>query len=243
MTGSGPPDQGEGPHTRQTGGTKTAGPPVLHPFGPKFHAFAAAALVCTIILFVVIAARSGVAGAIAAALASLAALAAALASFFQAPKLNVSAFSPNLLRSLVASVLVADLLAGAGWLAWSVYRDNRSVDVLGKVTLQHATGVLPGHESTLLVPITAARNDLVAVFRAADHNSSIGTCAPDTVLTVTTDLGANRSQPVPVTPGHPARISIPPGTTELRLSIAVWNTRHDRNCGVDISVLSAQLQN
>ncbi len=38
-------------------------------------------------------------------------------------------------------------------------------------------------------------------------------------------------------------MDLPAGATKLHVDIAVMNTRSDLNCGVDLSVVSAKIQN
>jgi hypothetical protein len=160
---------------------------------------------------------------------------------FQRPEFP--AIDPKITRGIVATVLIADFVGSVGWIGWSYYQANRTVDVLSTVTLGQNIDVLPDGHATLDLAVTAQRDTVVLVFQIVDHSSTIGSCVPNTSLSVTPDAAGNRGRTVAASSGGPTSVDLPSGTRKLHLDIAVTNTRGDRNCSVDLSVVSAKLQN
>jgi hypothetical protein len=130
-----------------------------------------------------------------------------------------------------------------GWFGWSRYEAGQPVDVLSTVTLGQNIDVLPGGHATLNVAITASKDTILLVFQVVDHSPDIGSCVPNTSLSVTPDTMGNHGGTVPTISGVPTSVDLPAGTAKLHVDIAVTNTRSDQNCGVDLSVVSAKLQN
>ncbi|MGH3865095.1 MAG: hypothetical protein ACRDQ4_02970 [Pseudonocardiaceae bacterium] len=81
------------------------------------------------------------------------------------------------------------------------------------------------------------------MFQVVDHSPDIGSCVPNTSLSVTPDTMGNHGGTVPASSGVPTSVDLPAGATKLHVDIAVMNTRSDLNCGVDLSVVSAKIQN
>jgi hypothetical protein len=138
---------------------------------------------------------------------------------------------------------VLDFVVSGGWVGWSYYQENRTIDVLSTVTLGQNNPVLPEGHATLDLPITAQRDTLVLMLQVVDHSADIGNCLPNTSLLVTPDTAGNRGETVSTSSEVPTAVDLPTGITKLHLDITVINTRGDQNCGVDLSVLSAKLQN
>lgn len=210
-------------------------------FTRAFFCACLVALIWTIVLLGFIAAKTSVAATIAATLASVAAMVAALIGIFQRPKFPT--IDPQVTRGVVAAILVVDFLLSVGWIGWSYYQANRTIDVLSTVTLSKNIDVLPGGHATLDLTVTAQRETLVLIFRIIDHNGAIGSCAPNTSLDVTPDMAGNRLETVSTSSGLEMVVDLSTKATKLSMDIAVKNSREDKNCGVDLSVVSAKLQN
>lgn len=200
------------------------------------------ALIWTIVLLVVIiVAKTSVVSTVAAVLASVAGIATGFIGVFQPPKFP--RIDPKVTRGVVAAVLVTDFVVSGGWAGWSYYRAHRTIDVLSAVTLSQAVDVLPDGHAALDLAVTAQRDTIVLVFRVTDHNGDIGSCVPNTSLSVTPDTAGNRGETVSTSSGASISVDLPAGATKLHLDIAVTNTRGDQNCAVDLRVGSAKLQN
>ncbi len=176
---------------------------------------------------------------------SVAAVATIIIGFFKHPKRPT--IDPKVTRRVATFFLIVDVLVSAGWFSWSRYQASdeasRLADVLSTVTLGQNIDVLPGHHATLDVAIAARKDTILLVFQVVDHNADIGSCVPNTVLSVTPDTPGGRGGTVTTSSGVPTSVDLPAGATKLHVDIAVANTRDDQNCGVDLSVVSAKLQN
>jgi hypothetical protein len=193
------------------------------------------------VLLCLIAVKTSVTSTVAATLVSVVAVVTSLIGVFQPPKFPT--INSKVTRGVVAAILIADFLVSGGWSIWSYYRANRTIDVLSTVTLGQNINVLPGGHATLDAAVTAQRDTISLVFRVVDHNGNIGSCVPNTSLSVTPDTAGNRGGAVSASSGAPTLVDLPAGITKLHVDIAVTNTRGDQNCGVDLSVVSATLQN
>jgi len=151
--------------------------------------------------------------------------------------------SRRLAVPVTAVVLLVDALSSVGWAGWTLYQANRPIDVTADVTLDHNIDVLPGGHATVDVDVSAVRNAIVLVFAASDHNGEIGSCVPNTKLSVTPDTGGNPGATQLVTPGDPLSVPLPSHARHVRLDVVVQNVRDDGNCGVDVAVSSAKLTN
>ncbi|MEO7196568.1 MAG: hypothetical protein ABIZ05_17420 [Pseudonocardiaceae bacterium] len=198
-------------------------------------------LIWTIVLLVIIAVKTSVASTVVATLGGAVAAITAIIGVFQPPKLPT--IGPKATRGIVAFILIVDFVGTVVWGGWSLYVASQPTNVLSVVTLGQNTNVLPGGHATLDVAITAQKNTLELRFQVADHNGEIGSCVPSTLFSVETEMAGNHGGAVPASPGALTLVYVPAGTTKLHLDIAVMNTRDDRNCGVDLSVVSAMLQN
>ncbi|MGH3830533.1 MAG: hypothetical protein ACRDRS_08790 [Pseudonocardiaceae bacterium] len=210
-------------------------------FTTKFLYSCLVALIWTIMLLGFVAVKTSVASTVVATLGGAVAIVTALIGVFQPPKFPT--IDPKFTRVVVAVILTVDFVASVGWVGWPRYVAIQPSDVLSTVTLGQNSNVLPGGHATLDVAITAQKNTLELRFQVADHNGEIGSCVPSTLLSVEPDMAGNHGGVVPVSPGVLTPVHVPAGTTKLHLDIAVMNTRDDRNCGVDLSVVSATLRN
>jgi hypothetical protein len=211
------------------------------PFTRAFFCACLVALVWTTVLLGFIAAKTSVTSTVAATLVSVITCVTLIIGIFQPPKFPT--IHPNITRGVVATVLVLDFVVSGGWVGWSYYQENRTIDVLSTVTLGQNNPVLPDGHAALDLPIIAQRDTLVLMFQVVDHSADIGNCLPNTSLLVTPDTAGNRGETVSTSSGVPTAVNLPTGITKLHLDITVINTRGDQNCGVDLSVLSAKLQN
>jgi hypothetical protein len=211
------------------------------PFTPAFFCACSVALIWTIVLLGFIAAKTSVAPTVAATLVSAITCVTLIIGVFQPPKFPK--IDPKITRGVVATILALDFIVSGGWAGWSYYQQNRTIDVLSTVTLGQNSPVLPDGHATLDLPITAQRDSLILVFQIVDHSGDIGNCLPNTSLLVTPDTAGNRGETVSASSEVPAVVDLPAGITKLHLDIAVINTRGDQNCGVDLSVVRAKLQN
>ncbi|MGH3856351.1 MAG: hypothetical protein ACRDR6_23240 [Pseudonocardiaceae bacterium] len=199
------------------------------------------ALIWTIVLFGFIAVKTSVVSAAVATLGSAVAVVTAIIGVFQPPKFPT--IDPKVTRVVVATILIVDFGATVGWSGWSYYVVHRPVDVLSTVALGQNINVMPGAHATLDVAVTAQRDTILLVFQVVDHNPETGDCAPYTSLSLTPSAKGNPGVTVIASSGIPASVDLPAGATTLHMDIAVTNTRGDQNCGVDLSVVSAKLQN
>jgi hypothetical protein len=211
------------------------------PFTRAFFCACLVALIWTIVLLGFFAAKTSVASTVAATLVTVITGVTLVIGVFQPPKFPT--IDPKVTRGVVAAILIADFLASLGWAGWSYYRANRAIDVLSDVTLGQNIDVLPDSHATLDLVVTAQRDTMVLVFQATDHRGDIGSCVPNTSLWVTSDTAGNRGETVFASSGVPTSVDLPAGTKKLHLDVAVKNTRGDQNCGVDLRVVSAKLQN
>jgi hypothetical protein len=174
-------------------------------------------------------------------LSFLGVLVTAVAAYFQ--QRSVPRLGPRTRRRAAAAVLLLDAVVTCGWAGWRSYEANRPVDVTAQVALSANRNVRPGGHAVLAVDIAAQRSVIVIVFDIADSNRLIGTCRPNTRLSVTPDTGGNRGGTSSAVPGEPIILPLLDSTRHLRLDIEVVNVRDDANCAVDISVPSARLTN
>lgn len=211
------------------------------PFTRAFFCACLVALIWTIVLLGFVAARTSVASTVAATFVSAVTGVTLIIGVFQPPKFPT--IDPKVTRGVVAAILIVDFVVSGGWAGWSYYRANRTIDVLSTVTLGQAINVLPGGHAALDLVVTAQRDTIQLVFRVVDHNGDIGSCLPNTSLLVTPETAGNRGVTVSTKSGVPTLVDLPAGITRLHLDIAVTNTRDDQNCSVNLSVVSAKLQN
>jgi len=232
--------------------------PVTTRFPVWFYIAATVGLVWTIVLIGVFAVKTNAASTITATLTGVVGLIAAVLGIFQVqlPR-NLPRIGPKTTRVVVALILAADALVSFGWAGWSHYQATRDVDVLAGITLGNRIDVLPGASATLEGPLTANRKGIALVIQVADHNSEQGDCTPYTRLTLISTTGGNPGSPVQATPSEPSEpsepsdqggdvstlVALPPGETRFHIDVRVDNIRDDINCGVDLSVASATLQN
>lgn len=210
-------------------------------FTRAFFCACLVALIWTIVLLGFIAAKTSVASTVAATLVSVITCVTLIIGVFQSPKFPT--IDPKVTRGVVVAILALDCVVSVGWAGWSSYQQNRTIDVLSTVTLAQNSPVLPDGHATLDLPVTAQRDALVLVFRIVDHSADIGNCLPNTSLLVTPDTAGNRGETVFANSEVPTVVDLPAGITKLHLDISVINTRGDRNCAVDLSVVSAKLEN
>lgn len=210
-------------------------------FTRAFFCACLVALIWTIVLLGFIAAKTSVASTVAATLVSVITCVTLIIGVFQPPKFPT--IDPKVTRGVVVAILALDCVVSVGWAGWSSYQQNRTIDVLSTVTLAQNSPVLPDGHATLDLPVTAQRDALVLVFRIVDHSADIGNCLPNTSLLVTPDTAGNRGETVFANSEVPTVVDLPAGITKLHLDISVINTRGDRNCAVDLSVVSAKLEN
>jgi len=197
-------------------------------------------LIWTIVLLGFVAVETSVASTVGATLVGAVTVGTSIIGVFQPPKLPT--IDPKVTRRIVTIILIVDFVVSAGWFGCSRYEASQPVDVLSTVALGQNIDVLPGGHATLDVAITARKDTIRLVFQVVDHSPDIGSCVPNTSLSVTPDTAGNHGGTVPASSGVPITVDLPVGTTKLHVDIAVTNTRSDQNCGVDLSVASAKLQ-
>ncbi len=212
-----------------------------NPFSRFFFCACLVTLIWTVVLLIFIAAKTSVAPTVAATLAAITAAVAPIIGIFQPPKFPT--IDRKVTRGVVYAILFVDVVTSGAWAAWSSYHANRTIDVLSTVTLGLNSDVLPDGHATLDLAVTEQRDTIVLVFQIVDYNDALGTCAPNTSLLVTPETAGNRGATVSASSGVPTSMDLPAGTTKLHLDIAVTNTHGDQNCGVNLSVVSAKLQN
>jgi hypothetical protein len=205
---------------------------------PYLRVGAAVAAVWTGALLLVLATRTD---GVARALSFVGAGAAAFGGIFQ--QVPFPSIKRHLTARIVVAVLSMDLLWSAGWTAWRWYEANRAIDVTAHLALGNNTDVKPHGQAALDIDVRASRKAIAIVFEVADHNGGIGSCVPNTTLSVTPLTAGNRGRTVPAAPGVPVTFGLSPGTRHLHLDIAVHNVRDDINCGVNVYVSSAKLTN
>lgn len=151
---------------------------------------------------------------------------------------------PRVIRTIVGGVLAADAVLTVGWGGLALYQANRDIDLRAAAHPSGATDVRDGgpHAAIDLV-ITEHRDRLRVTLRAEDHNPVTGICTPFTRLTVTPTIGGNSAPAITAGLGEPMLIEVPQGTRDLHLDIAVRNIKGDRNCGVNLAVTTATLEN
>jgi hypothetical protein len=202
---------------------------------------AVVAAVWTLVLLIVLTLRSEGIVRVVAVLGGLGGLLTAVSAIVQPTKFPP--ISRQVAAPVTVSMLVLDLIGTGSWLSWSGYQANRAVDVTAQVHLARNTEVRPGGHAAFGVEIAASRKQIVIMFAVADHNDEIGSCVPNTRLSVTPDTAGNRGVPVTIIPGDQLNLRLPSRARLLHLDIAVQNIRDDNNCAVDIAVSSAQLTN
>ncbi|MBW0008868.1 MAG: hypothetical protein JO063_01905 [Pseudonocardiales bacterium] len=235
---------GQGKEPELPPDSASAEPPAGHgrskTFTSAFFGYAVA-LIWAIVLLVVVAVKTSVASPVVATLGGAVTAVTAVIGVFQLPKLPT--IDRKVIKGVVAVILMVDFGVSVGWAGWSYYGANRPVDVLSTVILGQNIDVLPGGHAMLDVAVSAQRNTFELVFQVADHNGEIGVCVPNTSLSVTPDTAGNHGGTVPAGSGTVTSVPVPAGTAKLHVDIAVTNTRGDQNCAVDLSVVSAKLQN
>jgi hypothetical protein len=144
---------------------------------------------------------------------------------------------------LTAILLLIDIASTGAWLTWHAYQVNRAIDITAQVRLRNNIGVHPGEHADFDVDINAQRDHIAIVFMADDHNINIGTCLPNTKLSVRPYTAGNPGATITATPGEPFSLPLAENTSYLHLDVTVKNVRNDNNCAVDIAVLDAKLTN
>lgn len=208
-------------------------------FTPAFFGACLMASIWTVVLLGFIVAKTNVASVITATLVSVITAVTALVGIFQPPKFPT--IDPKITRAVVRAVLIVDLGVSVGWGGWSYYQAHQPIDVRSIVTLSNNVDVMPGGHATLDVAIIKGRRAIRLVFQVADHNASIGNCVASTSLSVTPETNGNRGDTFEAGSRVPISVDLPPGIAKLHADIEVTNTRGDQNCNVDLSVVSATL--
>lgn len=209
--------------------------------GPFLYACVAALIWTLVLLCFIIAANASAVSIVAGAILAIVGIFAAIIGIFQPPpfpKINL-----KITKGVVVTVLVTDFVVSAGWAGWSYYRANREIDVRSTVALSQNIGVRPNHHATLDATITEPRDTIVLEFEVDDNNPHIGSCHPNTVLSMTPNTAGNRGETVSTISGVPTSVDLLAGSSKLHLDIIVTNTRGDDNCSVDLRVVSAKLRN
>ena len=157
----------------------------------------------------------------------------------------------HLVAATALALLAVDVFASAAWGSWSLYRNNRAIDVTALVSLKgndtvYPVGDKPGgvvQTASLDVDVNHPRRALVLDLAATDAFPTRGSCVPNTDFDVVVDQQGNEGPSLTVVPGVPVRIPLAPGTRHVHLEISVRNLRSDHNCAVRISAPDAELVN
>lgn len=144
----------------------------------------------------------------------------------------------------VIAILSIDLLASIAWPALVYTQENRPIDVMSQISLDHNTRMLPEQgTATIEITINPWREILRITLQSSDHSPELGTCRPGLKFHITPKIAGNPGKSIQASPGESFTIRIPSLAKSISLGVMVSNARQGRNCAINLSVSDATLIN
>ncbi|MFG1610362.1 hypothetical protein [Actinoplanes sp. NPDC049265] len=168
----------------------------------------------------------------------------ALAALLAVPWVNKRLTGTRIpLTPLVRVLLAAEIVVAGVSLGVRHYRSSHEVDVLDQVSEQLFTGVQPGREVQVQIPLSADRRAIAVAIEITDHNPGSGICAPFTTVDVRQAKRAIYGSPRRAHSAERITIVAPRAGAQAALGVAVANDQDERNCLVDLRISVARLTN